>query len=103
MRWCAAGLVTVLGLACGGREPAYRKAYAGLWDDVQRGVDAGECKVDARCGDLAFVNCRVEVDGPGYYVDVARGAVLEVCGGACMAPSEKYCVACPPPEWTCTP
>lgn len=80
---------------------SYRDAYAPYAEEVREGLASGRCKKDRGCGTLAFINCGVEVDGPGYYVDTATGQVLEVCGGACRARREELCVACPPPEWTC--
>jgi len=72
---------------------------------VQEGIARGTCRVEQTCGELAFVNCGIEVDRPGYYIHTASGQVLEVCGGACMGGPGRdgYCVACPPPEWTCRP
>ncbi|MFN7131364.1 MAG: hypothetical protein ACK4N5_04735, partial [Myxococcales bacterium] len=73
--------------ACAGPAPAHctspphRARYAASWAQVQEGLDAGRCKLDQRCGALAFVNCGVEVDGAGYYVDAEHECVLEVCGG----------------------
>jgi hypothetical protein len=78
-------------------EPAYEQAK----QNIAEGMESGQCKKTHTCGDLAFINCGIEVDGAGYYIDSASGDVLEICGGACMIPSETRCVACPPPEWTC--
>lgn len=89
-----------------GTEPTqdfpYREKYADYGKQVQEQLDSGRCKVDFTCGDLAFVNCRIEVDGPGYYIHSPTGTVLEVCGGACMfGPYNGFCMQCPPPEWSC--
>ncbi|MCI0573073.1 MAG: hypothetical protein L0Y66_20190 [Myxococcaceae bacterium] len=85
----------------GAEDRSYRDAYGPYADEVREALASGRCKVDKKCGDLAFVNCGIEADGLGYYVDTRSGAVLEVCGGACWARREGFCVACPPPEWTC--
>lgn len=71
------------------------------WEDLQGQLASGECRVDRRCGDLAFVNCRIEADGPGYYVNEPEQRILAVCGGACMLRAEGVCEDCPPPTWTC--
>ncbi len=66
---------------------------------VQEGLASGWCKVEKTCGALSYVNCNVEADGPGYYGDLERGEVLEVCGGACLLfPGlNGQCVQCPLP------
>lgn len=71
------------------------------WTDLQAQVASGECKVDRHCGALSFVNCRIEADGPGYYVDDSQRRIVAVCGGACMLPTEGHCAECPPAAWTC--
>ena len=102
-------------LGCGGREKepaysaentqdsAYRENYSQYAEEVQEKLASGNCNVGSTCGDLAFINCHIEVDGPGYYIHSPTGRVLEVCGGACMmGPGRNgWCMACPPPEWTC--
>lgn len=114
-KWTLLTLAPLLLGACGGTqkpgteeqplsssERAYRAQYSRLAAEVKEGLASGECRVDGTCGELSFINCRIEADGPGYYVNTASGEVLEVCGGACMmGPREDMCVACPPPEWTC--
>jgi hypothetical protein len=85
------------------QDSAYRENYSRYAEGVQEGLASGNCKVDSTCGELAFINCKIEVDGPGYYIHSPTGRVLEICGGACMAgPGQNgWCMACPPPEWTC--
>lgn len=98
-----AGALAAMLPGCGDfEEPAYREAYRDDFKQVRKGLSRGECVVASSCGNLAYVDCGVEVDGASYYVDMVRGKVLEVCGGACMFPREGLCVACPPPEWTCS-
>lgn len=62
------------------------------------------CTLKGECAGLVQVDCGVAADGPLYYAEKASGRVLEVCGGACMAPrtpESRYCTECPPPAWTC--
>ncbi len=111
---CLAAGALLLGCGGKGNEPAsdaekaeapsYRENYSQYDELVREQLASGECKVDSTCGELAFINCHTEVDGPGYYIHSSMGGVLEVCGGACMAgPAQNgWCMACPPPEWTCT-
>ncbi|AKI99611.1 hypothetical protein ATI61_109198 [Archangium gephyra] len=62
------------------------------------------CEVARTCEGLAQLNCRVEVDGPSFYVERLTGRVVSSCGTACEAvepkPDEGRC-ACPPKAWTC--
>ncbi|MCY1073450.1 hypothetical protein [Archangium lansingense] len=62
------------------------------------------CEVVASCGGLVRLNCRVEVDGPYFYVEMLTGRVVASCGDACFSveprPEEGRC-ACPPKAWTC--
>jgi hypothetical protein len=102
-------------LGCGGKEneptsgaektqdSPYRENYSQYDEQVREQLASGQCKVDSTCGELAYIDCRTEVDGPGYYIHSPTGRVLEVCGGACMlGPGQNgWCMACPPPEWTC--
>ncbi|WP_224243535.1 hypothetical protein [Hyalangium gracile] len=81
----------------------YRENYSRSAEWVREGLDSGRCKKESTCGELAFINCQIEVDGPGYYIHVPTGTVLEICGGACMLGPQVngWCMACPPPEWSC--
>jgi len=103
-----AGALAALLLGCGESEPsqpAYREAYADSVAQVQEGLESGDCQVTRTCGELSFVDCGQDVDGPAYYVNLKLSRVLEICGGACLGGPgvNGWCVACPPPEWTCTP
>ena len=103
-----AGALAALLLGCGEsqqEQPAYREAYADDIDQVQEGLESGDCQVERTCGELAFVNCGQEVDGPAYYVNLKLSRVLEICGGACLGGPgvNGGCIAWPPPEWTRTP
>ena len=81
---------------------AYRVAYQETAKTLRSRLQDGSCRVHETCDGLTFLNCGMEFDGPAYYVDTATFAILEVCGGACMAgPGAEVCVACPPPEWSC--
>ncbi len=113
-KWLALPLTALLLGACGGTpktgtdeqplssERAYRVQYASRAAEVKEGLASGQCHVNSTCGELSFVDCGMAADGPAYYVNTKSNEVLEVCGGACMAgPREDFCVACPPPEWTC--
>lgn len=102
-------------LGCGGKEnkppsgaeetqdSPYRENYAQYAEAVQEKLASGECKLVSTCGEQAFIDCHSEVDGPSYFIHSPTGRVLEVCGGACMGgPGQHgWCMACPPPEWTC--
>ncbi|HYO74642.1 MAG TPA: hypothetical protein VEU33_52080, partial [Archangium sp.] len=61
-------------------------------------------EVAGSCGGLARLNCRVEVDGPSFYVERLTGRVMSSCGTACFGveprPEEGRC-ACSPKAWTC--
>ena len=113
-KWMAVPLAALLLGACGSAqkpateeqpltgERAYRAQYASKASEVKEGLAGGQCHVNRECGELSFVDCGMAADGPAYYVSKTTGQVLEVCGGACMAgPRADFCVACPPPEWTC--
>lgn len=62
------------------------------------------CETAASCDGLVRLNCRVEVDGPYFFVEKLTGRVVSNCGNACVAveprPEEGHC-ACPPKAWTC--
>ena len=62
------------------------------------------CETARSCGGLVQLNCRVEVDGPYFYVETLTGRVVSSCGEACAAveprPEEGRC-ACPPQAWAC--
>jgi len=60
-----------------------------------------ECEYAGSCNNLVAINCKAEVDGPFYYVDVKTGEIVEYCGGSCMGDSDIYCQNCPPKEWNC--
>jgi hypothetical protein len=85
------------------QDSPYRENYARYAEAVQEKLASGECKLGSTCGEQAFIDCHSEVDGPAYYIHSPTGRVLEVCGGACMGgPGQNgWCMACPPPEWTC--
>ena len=51
------------------------------------------------CNNLVAINCKAEVDGPFYYVDVRSGEVVGRCGGECIPGGCP--TLCPPKEWTC--
>ncbi len=63
------------------------------------------CVVASECGDLLYINCNSETDGPAYYVKKDGLEVVMKCGGLCMSPyktdDKTQCTACPPAEWTC--
>lgn len=63
----------------------------------------GWCTPAATCGNLLYVSCRPEVDGPTYYVDLHSEKVVSTCGGACWdrAGNSDCESKCPPREWTC--
>jgi hypothetical protein len=61
------------------------------------------CEIEETCGELAYVDCDSEVDGPAYYVEEETLRIIMRCGGACMIPSNEvkpgYCSECPPQQW----
>ena len=61
------------------------------------------CEIEDQCGELAYVDCDSEVDGPAYYVEEESLRIIMRCGGACMVPANEtkagYCSECPPKEW----
>lgn len=68
------------------------------WDLKKR------CTEKRTCGDLVELDCNSAVDGPLYYIDMAKQKIIEKCGGWCHAPQElvePYCKECPPKIWKC--
>ena len=59
-------------------------------------------KITGQCNGLVEVNCKAEVDGPLYYVNVKTGAIVATCGGACDRAGGCRPGTCPPPAWTCS-
>ncbi len=92
--------ITLLLVACGGG-PAYRSDYGNIAAVLADPPSPRGCDVTDQCGGLDYVDCGAAVDYPAYFVERSSGDILEVCGGACFGPSPGFCVACPPPEWTC--
>jgi hypothetical protein len=52
------------------------------------------CDDPVACGDVLYINCGIEVDGPYYYCNT-DGGLLAAC--SYWQPSDD----CPPDEWTC--
>jgi hypothetical protein len=53
------------------------------------------CEIEETCGDMLYVDCNSEIDGPAYYLD-KEGEIIGTAGGFCHGQS---CTGAPP-RWT---
>ena len=96
----------VMLLASCGMAPAGNGVVAGDLPagntQIGRSASGPTCARPTYCGDIGYVDCQSDRDGPAYYFRRDNGEIISACGGYCMGDPHNSCARnCPPPQWTC--
>ena len=62
---------------------------------------SNNCKLVGTCIDISVIDCEAATDGPLYYINHKKNALIQCCGGCCDTTKREgnQCSECPPRKW----